>query len=96
LSWCCRALVALCGAILFAIGCESWAAGTHKRASSSRNLIAHVSASRDGDGDSDGGPDGDDDLDDLDAMDADEARLWAEQAGQQSDQRAARQRDPEY
>jgi len=50
----------------------------------------------DGDGDSDGGPDGDDDLDDLDAMDADEARLWAEQAGQQSDQRAARQRDPEY
>ena len=54
LSWCCRALVALCGAILFAIGCESWAAGTHKRASSSRNLIAHDWASRDGDSDSGG------------------------------------------
>jgi len=44
----------------------------------------------------DGAADDDDDLDDLDEMDASEAALWAEQAGQQSDQRATRQRDPEY
>jgi len=47
-------------------------------------------------GTANGAADDDDDLDDLDEMDASEAALWAEQAGQQSDQRATRQRDPEY
>jgi CPA2 family monovalent cation:H+ antiporter-2 len=37
--------------------------------------------------------DAEDDLDDLDAT---ERAIWAEQAGQQSDQQSTRQRDPEY
>ncbi|WP_423922262.1 cation:proton antiporter [Frigoribacterium sp. 2-23] len=49
--------------------------------------------------DADGGDDevdADDDLDDLDELDDAERAIWAEQAGQQSDQRATRRRDPEY
>jgi len=51
----------------------------------------------DGDGlATDGDVDAEDDLDALDDLDATERAIWAEQAGQQSDQQSTRQRDPEY
>ena len=56
-----------------------------------------VAASPTGAAGGDGDPDGDlDDDSEADGMSAAERAMWAEQAGQQSDQRATRQRDPEY
>ena len=56
--------------------------------------VVRASFRADGDGlATDDDVDAEDDLDDLDAT---ERAIWAEQAGQQSDQQSTRQRDPEY